>query len=334
MKELVVISGKGGTGKTSIVGSFAALSQKSVLADCNVGSSELPMFLASQVIERHDYWSGYTAVIHQEKCIGCGACYDQCRFHAIIKKSRVEKVPLIADGGTECRNCTYCVRSCSVQANIMIRQMQEEMGMSRPTFFAIDPVVCEGCGVCAQLCPAHAIEVNERLYGKWLISETRLGLMVHATLDADVENSDKLVTLVRKQAKKLAENKRFDTTIVNGPSGTGYLVNASIVGADMILIVTESTRSGLQDLERMIDLANHFSIPAVVCINKWDINPEIADEIEHITSSGGSRVLGKIRYDNDVMEAQLMNTTIVEYSDGIIAQEIKNLWNNVMNELD
>ena len=332
MKELVVISGKGGTGKTSIVGSFAALARKCVLADCDVDAADLHLLLTPKIIESHEFRSGHEAVIRQGDCTGCGECFEHCRFDA-IRKTFPEGISASRGAWPECKNCTYCVRSCSIQADIMIRQMQEEMDQSRPVVYAVDPVSCEGCGVCVRLCPAHAIDFNERVCGEWMISETRYGPMVHARLGAAAENSGKLVTLVRQQAKAIAEKNNLDMIIVDGSPGTGCPVIASLTGADLLLIVTEPTLSGLHDLERVIGLARHFSMPSVVCINKWDINPEIADEIEQAAVSHGSEVVGKIRYDNEVTKAQIMNASIIEYSSGMIAQEIESLWRHVIYEL-
>ncbi len=333
MKELVVISGKGGTGKTSIVGSFAALSKKSVLADCDVDAADLHLLLTPRIIERHDFKSEHEAVIRQEDCTGCGQCYEHCRFEAIIKEPIPENAALSPGGWPECKNCSYCVRSCSIQTDIIIRQMREDMGISRQTAYSVDPISCEGCGVCVRLCPSHAIDFEERLCGEWMISETRFGPMVHARLGAAAENSGKLVTLVREQAKAVAVKNNLEMITVDGSPGTGCPVIGSLTGADLVLVVTEPTRSGFHDLERVISLARHFSIPAVICINKWDINPEIADEIEHTAVSFGTRVIGKIRYDNEVTKAQLLNTSVIEYTGGIINQEIESLWRHIIYEL-
>ncbi|GAF71545.1 unnamed protein product, partial [marine sediment metagenome] len=169
--------------------------------------------------------------------------------------------------------------------------------------------------------------------GEWYISRTRHGSMVHARLGIAEENSGKLVTIVRDQARKLAEKEHSNMVIIDGPPGTGCPVIASITGSELVLVVTEPTRSGQHDLARVIELAKHFSIPAVVCINKWDINPEMTQDIEHTMNSNGCRVIGKVRYDAAVTRAQLMKASVVEYTGGVITQEIQSLWRNVTYEL-
>ena len=293
MKELVVISGKGGTGKTSIVASFAALSKNSVLADCDVDAADLHLILEPSILYREMFSGGKRARILPENCVSCGRCLEVCRFNAIKM--------------TENEN--------------------------KQTAYSIDPISCEGCGVCVRICPHEAIAFEPAINGEWYISRTRHGSMVHARLGIAEENSGKLVTIVRNQAKQLAEKEHRDMVIIDGSPGTGCPVIASITGASLVLIVTEPTQSGLHDLKRVTELAKHFSIPVVVCINKWDINHEITQDIEHTMNSNGCKVIGKIRYDVAVTKAQLMKASIVEYTGGSIAQEIQSLWRNVIYEL-
>jgi len=293
MKELVVISGKGGTGKTSIVASFAALSKNSVLADCDVDASDLHIILEPSIQQREIFSGGKQARILVENCVSCGKCFEVCRFNA-VKRTEKEK---------------------------------------RQVSYSIDPIACEGCGVCVRACPHEAIAFEPAINGEWYISQTRHGSMVHARLGIAEENSGKLVTIVCDQARKLAEKEHSNMVIIDGSPGTGCPVIASITGSDLVLVVTEPTRSGLHDLKRVIELAKHFSIPAAICINKWDINPEITQDIEHIMNSNGYRVIGKVRYDTAVTRAQLMKASIVEYTGGAVAQEIESLWRNVIYEL-
>jgi len=293
MKELVVISGKGGTGKTSIVASFAALSKNSVLADCDVDAADLHLILEPSIQQRETFSGGKQARIMVENCVACGKCFEMCRFNA-VKRTEKEK---------------------------------------RQFAYSIDPIACEGCGVCVRVCPHEAIAFEPAINGEWYISQTRHGSMVHARLGIAEENSGKLVAIVRDQARKLAEKEHGNMVIIDGSPGTGCPVIASITGSDLVLVVTEPTRSGLHDLKRVIELAKHFSIPAAVCINKWDINPEITQDIEHTMNSNGCKVIGKVRYDTAVTRAQLMKASIVEYTGGAVAHEIESLWRNVIYEL-
>jgi MinD superfamily P-loop ATPase len=196
--------------------------------------------------------------------------------------------------------------------------------------FVVDPVVCEGCGVCVYFCPVDAIDFNENLSGRWYISNTRFGSMVHARLGIAEENSGKLVTLVRRQAKLLAEKENLDYIIVDGAPGIGCPVISSITGANAVLVVTEPTLSGLHDLERVVSLvAGHFQIPTFVCVNKYDLNEEITNQIQSFCFAKGISFVGKIQYDTIVTDAMVQEKTIIEFSDGVIAEEIKNMWKKI-----
>jgi MinD superfamily P-loop ATPase len=293
MKEVVIISGKGGTGKTSIVASFAAMDGKKVLADCDVDAADLHLILEPTVQSSEAFYGGNEAVIRTEDCVGCGECEARCRFGAV----RV--------GRNQAGETTY----------------------------SIDPIACEGCGVCVYVCPVDAIDFTRKKNGEWFISDTRHGTMVHAKLGIAEENSGKLVTLVRNQAKQIAKEQGAPLIIVDGAPGIGCPVIASITGADMVLVVTEPTMSGLHDLERVVALARHFSIRTVVCINKFDLNEEMTAAIEHRTAELGAEVIGRVRYDVAVTKAQLEKKSIVEYCDTEVTREIKNMWSRLQETL-
>ena len=293
MKELVVISGKGGTGKTSIVASFAAMDGKKVLADCDVDAADLHLVLEPTVRHSEEFYGGNQPVVRTEDCVGCGECLARCRFDA---------VRMDGDGAGEAT-------------------------------FSIDPIGCEGCGVCVHVCPVDAIDFPKKKSGDWFISDTRHGTMVHAKLGVAEENSGKLVTLVRSQAKQVAKKQGAPFIIVDGAPGIGCPVIASITGADLVLVVTEPTMSGMHDLERVIELARHFNIKPTVCINKSDLNEDVAKTIERRSAEFGADVIGKVRYDIAVTKAQLQKKSIVEYSDGAVAQEIIKMWEIIKETL-
>lgn len=281
IKELVVLSGKGGTGKTSVTAAFALLARKAVVADCDVDAADLHLLLSPQIREQHTFFSGNEAVIRQHDCTGCGTCHELCRFNAIRT---------LKDG------------TCLV-----------------------DPVACEGCGVCVQFCPAKAIDFPEQLSGVWMVSETRCGLMVHAQLAAAAENSGKLVTTVREQAWQQAVDTNSQLIISDGPPGIGCPVIASLSGVSLALLVTEPTVSGLHDLQRVLALARHFSVPTAVCVNKWDINPYQTERIEAAAISAGAEIVGRIRYDRAVTQAQLQQKTVIEM-ESIAGEDIRTVW--------
>jgi len=326
MKELVVISGKGGTGKTSVLASFAALAKNAVLADCDVDAADLHLVTAPQVCQKTDFYSGHQAVIRSRDCIGCGACLAHCRFGAVIHQ-RMDDPWLESHGGQiVCQDCDFCERSCSVQANRAIQAMQEACGKTAEMSFQIDPLICEGCGVCERFCPVKTIDFIPRLCGQWYVSDTRFGPMVHAKLGIAAENSGKLVSTVRQNARLIAEERNLDLILVDGPPGIGCPVIASITGASAVLAVTEPTQSAFHDLERVIALARHFAVPALVCVNKYDINPDLTLEIESKAQDLGSVLVGRIRYDSSVTEAQIQGKTVAEFVDSPARHDIKHIW--------
>ena len=199
--------------------------------------------------------------------------------------------------------------------------------------FRIDPIACEGCGVCAWFCAENAIEFAPAVNGEWYVSDTRHGPMVHAKLGIAEENSGKLVSTVRKEAGAIAQQRGLDLVLIDGSPGIGCPVIASITGADLVLIVTEPTLSGLHDLGRVADVARHFEIPGMVCVNKWDLNPQMAAEIERESSTRGLAVAGRVRYDQAVTEAQIRRQSVVEYQRDGCAEDIRNVWTFVNHEL-
>ncbi|MBN2369559.1 MAG: ATP-binding protein [Vicinamibacteria bacterium] len=293
MIEIVILSGKGGTGKTSLTASFAVLAEHAVLADCDVDAADLHLVLAPRILERHDFLSGHEAVIRQADCARCGACVADCRYDAVVR---------------------------TIDAS----------GSAR---FTIDPASCEGCGVCVHFCPAQAIDFPERLCGEWMVSETRRGRMVHARLGIAAENSGKLVSVVRREARRVAEEQGAPLILVDGPPGIGCPVIASVTGASLALIVTEPTVSGEHDLERILALTRHFAIPTAVCVNKWDINPEMTLRIEKKAADMGARAVGRVRYDVAVTRAQLDARAVVE-TQSEAANDVVAVWRGVQSLQD
>ena len=280
MKEIVVLSGKGGTGKTCIVGSFAALAENKVLADCDVDAADLHLLLSPSIKEEQEFWSGQLASIERETCTECGLCQELCPAGAI------------AD-------------------------------------FQVDPFSCEGCGFCYHVCPVGAVTLQERLSGHWFISDTRYGPLVHARLGIAQENSGKLVALVRKQARQIAQTRGFDYIISDGPPGIGCPVISSLSGASLALLVTEPTLSGMHDLDRVLGVCRHFGVTALVCVNKYDLNEENAVQIERYCAGQGVEVAARIPFDNAVTEAVVQGVPVVAYTQNRVTGEIESLWQKV-----
>ncbi len=286
MKELVVISGKGGTGKTSIVSAFASLAEKAVLCDADVDAADLFLILKPEVLYEEDFKGGHEAQILQDKCSECGLCLELCRYSAISEE------------------------------------------------FIVDPFECEGCGVCYHFCPEEAIEFVEKVCGKWFISDTRFGPFVHARLNIAEENSGKLVAQVRQKAREVCEEKKLNLIITDGPPGVGCPVIASIGGADLILIVAEPTVSGIHDMERVLELANHFKVPAMVCVNKADLNPDTTEEIKDFLHKNKVKFAGAIPFSKDFVYAMVNEKSIIEYSpESTSALSLKEVWENVKNAI-
>ena len=286
MKELVIISGKGGTGKTSLMAAFASLAENKVLCDADVDAADLHLIMDPEIRERHEFESGNTAIINQDKCTECGLCRDLCRWNAISQDYRV------------------------------------------------DPIECEGCGVCAYFCPEDAIDFPVNHCGEWFISDTRFGPMAHARLGIAEENSGKLVALVRQQGKKLAEDKNLDLILTDGPPGVGCPVIASLGGATAVLIVTEPTVSGRHDMERVSQLAAFFKVPAMVCVNKFDLNLEATEAIENFAREEKVTVLGRIPFDHIFTKSMVQGQTIFEYDgNSQAARAVRELWTKVTEAL-
>ncbi len=284
MKELVVVSGKGGTGKTSVAASFAALATGKVIADCDVDAADLHLVLSPSVLRAEPFSGGKKARILADACIGCGRCEEVCRFDAVSR----------AEDGSES--------------------------------YVVDGLACEGCAACTLVCPVDAIEFAEAVNGEWFVSDSRHGPFVHARLGIAEENSGKLVTLVRTEAKRIAEREGLGLVIIDGSPGIGCPVIASMTGASLALVVTEPTLSGRHDLERIVGVAERLGTRAAVCVNKCDLNVEVAADIENWCKLKGIPVAGRIPYDRLVTDAQLRGLSVVEHSDGPGATAIRALW--------
>jgi MinD superfamily P-loop ATPase len=286
MKEIVIISGKGGTGKTSIVSAFASLAEGKVLCDADVDAADLHLITAPETKERHDFDAGHTAMIDPDKCTQCGLCRDLCRWDAISEDYRV------------------------------------------------DEIECEGCGVCYYFCPEKAVAFPVNTCGEWFISDTRFGPMAHARLGIAEENSGKLVTLIRKKGRELAEKDGLGYLLTDGPPGVGCPVIASMGGASAVLIVAEPSVSGKHDMERVSQLAAFFKVPAMLCINKFDLNPEMGKAIETFAREKNVKAIGRVPFDPDFTHAMVAGKTIVEFNaNGEACRAVKSVWENLVADI-
>jgi MinD superfamily P-loop ATPase len=308
----VILSGKGGTGKTTVAAALAHLASQEasvILADADVDAANLELVLSPHLEEEGEFTGGGVAVIDQELCIACGRCRDVCRFEAIVP-------------GSESQAGGMATRAYATGAIVPGSES-----------YAVDEIDCEGCGACTYACPVEAIQLQDRPDGRWFRSEARYGPLFHAHLFAGRENSGKLVTLIKGKARILAVKQQTDYLLVDGPPGTGCPVIASVSGADLALLVTEPSIAGAHDLHRIVGVTQHFGVPSLVCINKWDLNPAKAEEITTWCTEQGVPVVGRIPFDQVVTRAMVQGQPVTAYSDGTVSQAIGNLWTRVRAQL-
>ena len=285
MRQLTVISGKGGTGKTSLVGSFAVLAENKVIADCDVDAPDLHLLLHPEILRKQEFKGLKVAVMDKTLCTECGTCEETCRFNAIVS--------------------------------------------TEGSGYAVNPARCEGCGACVFTCPQEALSLKERVSGYAYISKTNYGTLVHAQLNIAEEASGKLVTLVRENARQIAEKEGRNLILIDGAPGIGCPVIASLTSVDLALVVAEPTMSGLHDLERILDVTRHFGIASALCINKYDINEENSKRITEFCQQRGVEIVGNIPYDPVVTEAMVAGMPVVEFSNGVVSDAIKDIWGGI-----
>ncbi len=300
MKQLVILSGKGGTGKTSLSAAFAHLahegpsSLQAVLADADVDAANLELVLQPSKLEEHEFFGGAVAVIDAGLCQGCGNCVQVCRFDAILPPG-------------------------------------SENGMS----YRVDPIACDGCAACVYQCPSNAIHMQDQLAGRWFHSQSRYGPLLHAELRPAQENSGKLVTLVKQRARLLGLDSGAELVIVDGPPGIGCPVISAAAGADLALIVTEPTAAGIHDMARVLEMTAHFRLPALVCINKADIYPQGSTQIESYCRAHGVQMIGCIPFDLSVTEAMVKAKPVTACLPAAPAsQAIEQIWRAVLNHMN
>lgn len=283
MREIVVISGKGGTGKTSVCAAFSHLAADKVICDLDVDAPDMHILLDPQVRVKEAFVSGNEAVIDRDACRRCGVCLDRCRFGAVRREGDA---------------------------------------------YVVDPLRCEGCGVCVALCPAHAIAFPDKECGEWYVSDTRFGPLVHAQLYPGQENSGRLVTLLKQQARQLAKERGLGLVLCDGSPGVGCPVISSLSGASLAVTVVEPTPSGRHDFERVAALCDHFRIPVAVLINKADLNPREEAAIRDVAAARGYTVVGSLPFDPAVTGSMIRRKALTE-TDTPLAATLADIWDRV-----
>ncbi|GFK94459.1 Electron transport complex subunit RsxB [Fundidesulfovibrio magnetotacticus] len=284
MREIVVVSGKGGTGKTSLTAAFADLAGRAVVCDLDVDAADLHLVLTPALERREDFFSGHEAVIDPARCTGCGICATLCRFGAVLPEG----------GG-----------------------------------YRIDPTRCEGCKVCVSLCPEAAVNFPERRCGEWFTGQTRFGTLVHARLTPGAENSGRLVTLLKKEARAIALADGLELVLCDGSPGIGCPVISSLAGANLAVAVTEPTPSGRHDLERLLELCARLRTRACCVLNKCDLNAAEARAIEELCAARDVEVVARLPHDDIVFEAMLRGRAVTELPGAPMATLLKQAWNRL-----
>jgi MinD superfamily P-loop ATPase len=295
MRQLLVLSGKGGTGKTSLTAALARLAAPLVLADCDVDAANLYLLAGgdSREMAAEVFSGGTIARVREDACTGCGICAGLCRFGAIT---------LLENNGAV---------------------------VSR-----IDPLACEGCGVCIDNCPDGAIDEPSRQVGELRNSQTALGPLVWGRLQPGRPNSGKLVALVRARARELAEDRQLPLVLVDGPPGVGCPVIASLSGIDAALLVAEPSRSSLHDLERVSQLCARFDIAPLVVINKASLHSPTTAAIARWCADQGIDVLGHIDYCEEFAHAAAAGQNIIDIApQSAAARAIAEIWHQLRARL-
>lgn len=289
MNEIAVLSGKGGTGKSSLTAAFATLQERMLVADCDVDAANLPIILQPANYREEIFISGKKAVIDYSKCSNCGLCATYCRFDAIK----------------------------TTDNNVQILEAS-----------------CDGCRLCERVCPSGAISMIENDKSRWFAGTYRNGYIVHARLAPGEDNSGKLVNVVREQAKKIATDIGLDKILIDGPPGTGCPVISTVTGIKTAILVTEPTRSGFHDLQRILELIQGFRVKPLVVINKYDLNPEMADRIETWCENSSIDMVGKIPFDPEIVDAMVNCQSIIEWNPySETSKTIKSIWKEIITRI-
>ncbi len=276
MEIITILSGKGGTGKTTLSSNIAVLlakQKKIIIADCDADAPNLGLALG---IKEEDFLSweevetNEKAIFNSEKCDSCKKCFEVCNFGAIKWDDK----------------------------------------KNNPIF---DSLLCEGCGACQLICPKNAIKLVRIKNGKIGQIKTKYGFeLVSGQLKVGSTGSGKVVSLIKEKAKKLAEKNKAEIILLDSAAGVGCPVIASIQGSDFIAAVTEPTPSALNDLKRALRTVEMFRIPYGIVINKWDLNKDFSKKIEDFAEKYQIPILGKIPYDKKFVKALVNMKPVVE----------------------
>ena len=158
--------------------------------------------------------------------------------------------------------------------------------------------------------------------------------MSHALLSPGGANSGKLVTLVRQNAKEVANKEHCDLILIDGPPGIACPAIASVTGVNKGVIVTEPTVSGIHDMKRVLQLLAHFNVQPLLCINKHDLNQQNTTKIERFCHRQRVDIVGRVPFDSIVTKAMVFGTPVVEYSPkSRVSREVSEMWKDILNRV-
>lgn len=314
MKQLLILSGKGGTGKTTMASAFIKLSNAKTYADCDVDAPNLHLIrekalgnTAEQTpvsVKKSDYYAMPKAVINEELCVSCGKCQKLCRFGAVESGHK--------SGGQSDGKSTA------------------KAGGKTAGSFVINQFACEGCGVCQEFCPEKAITLEPVAAGELMLYEKPDEVFSTAKLKIGSGTSGKLVAGVKKQM--LDHKKESEVAIIDGSPGIGCPVISSLSGVDMVLIVAEPSMSGISDMTRILKTAGVFGVKAAVCVNKFNTNEGRTGEIEDFCKNHKITFVGKVPFDSEAVKAINSGKSVVDV-DCISGNAIRQVYENAMKLL-
>jgi len=239
--EIVVASGKGGTGKTFVSSNLTyflrSLGAKVVAVDADAEAPDLLLALggASENVYSREVYRSRKAVIDYGRCVSCMKCFETCRFNAI------------------------------------------ELSNDKPV---VVEEYCEGCGACSIVCPSNAISFVVKRTGLISCDVSKYGIkVVTADLEVGGRNTGELVYMAKEEAHRIADSEGAKYIVVDAAAGIGCPVISSLAGADILIVVVEPSPQSLKGARRLLEVAESFRTRNLLILNKYDLNPDFSEKV-------------------------------------------------------